>query len=232
VKFVAFCKGLNLIATALRNRQKFALLYFDLDDFKYINDTFRHKASDTVLVRTAGEISSIVRHIEVFARLGGDEFAILSHLQPDDDLSILPDRIVTSISSIPLHFRDTNIRLTTSVGVAIFPEHGETAEDLVAHADAAMYQGKNTWAVYDPQRDSSEAMMHRLTWYNRIAQALEQNLFEVHFQGVYETTHNALIHLEILVRTRDVNEPAHLIMPGQFIPIAKKMARLSRSTAG
>ena len=220
----------NLIATALRNRQKFALLYFDLDDFKYINDTFGHKAGDTVLVRTAGEISSIVRHIEVFARLGGDEFAILSHLQPDDDLSILPARIVTSISSIPLHFRDTNIRLTTSIGVAIFPEHGETAEDLVAHADAAMYQaknqGKNTWAVYDPQRDSSEAMMHRLTWYNRIAQALEQNLFEVHFQGVYEIAHNALTHLEILVRMRDVNEPAHLIMPGQFIPIAEKNGQI------
>ena len=220
----------NLIATALRNRQKFALLYFDLDDFKYINDTFGHRAGDIVLVRTAGEISSIVRHIEVFARLGGDEFAILSHLQPDDDLSILPARIVTSISSIPLHFRDTNIRLTTSVGVAIFPEHGETAEDLVAHADAAMYQaknqGKNTWAVYDPQRDSSEAMMHRLTWYNRIAQALEQNLFEVHFQGVYETAHNALTHLEILVRMRDVNEPAHLIMPGQFIPIAEKNGQI------
>lgn len=226
-----FQEELNtLIATALRNRQKFALLYFDLDDFKYINDTFGHRAGDTVLVRTAGEISSIVRHIEVFARLGGDEFAILSHLQPEDDLSILPARIVTSISSIPLHFRDTNIRLTTSVGIAIFPEHGETAEDLVAHADAAMYQaknqGKNTWAVYDPQRDSSEAMMHRLTWYNRIAQALEQNLFEIHFQGVYETAHNALTHLEILVRMRDVNEPAHLIMPGQFIPIAEKNGQI------
>jgi diguanylate cyclase (GGDEF)-like protein/PAS domain S-box-containing protein len=220
----------NLIAASLRSHQKFALLYFDLDDFKYINDTFGHRAGDTVLVRTAGEISSIVRHIEVFARLGGDEFAILSHLQPGDDLDILPARIVTSISSIPLHFRGTNIRLTTSVGVAVFPEHGETAEDLVAHADTAMYQaknqGKNTWAIYDPQRDSSEAMMHRLTWYNRIAQALEQNLFEVHFQGVYETAHNALTHLEILVRMRDVDEPGHLIMPGQFIPIAEKNGQI------
>ncbi len=220
----------NLIAASLRSRQKFALLYFDLDDFKYINDTFGHRAGDTVLVRTAGEISSIVRHIEVFARLGGDEFAILSHLQPDDDLDILPARIVASISSIPLHFRGTNIRLTTSVGVAVFPEHGETAEDLVAHADTAMYQaknqGKNTWAIYDPQRDSSEVMMNRMTWYNWITQALEQNLFIIHFQGVYETTQNALTHLEILIRMRDVNEPEHLIMPGQFIPIAEKSGQI------
>lgn len=220
----------NLITASLRNRQKFALLYFDLDDFKYINDTFGHRAGDAVLVRTAGVISSIVRHMEVFARLGGDEFAILSHLQPDDDLNVLPTRIVTSISSTPLSFRETNIRLTASVGVAIFPDHGETAEDLVAHADTAMYQaknqGKNTWAIYDPQRDSSEVMINRMTWYNRITQALEQNLFIIHFQGVYETTQNSLTHLEILIRMRDVNEPEHLIMPGQFIPIAEKSGQI------
>jgi len=220
----------NLIATSLRSHHKFALIYFDLDDFKYINDTFGHKAGDTVLVRTAGEISSIVRHIEVFARLGGDEFAILSLIQPTDDIGILPARIVTSIAAIPLHFGGTNIRLTTSVGVAVFPEHGETAEDLVAHADTAMYQaknqGKNTWAIYDATRDSSEVMMHRLTWYNRIAQALEQDLFSNSFPGVYETAHNRLIHLEILVRMRDTNEPDNLIMPGQFIPIAEKNGQI------
>ncbi|SDY08472.1 PAS domain S-box-containing protein/diguanylate cyclase (GGDEF) domain-containing protein [Nitrosomonas sp. Nm58] len=220
----------NLIATSLRNQSKFALLYFDLDDFKYINDTFGHRAGDTVLIRAAGEISSIVRHIEIFARLGGDEFAILSLIQPKDDISALPARIVAAISSIPLRFRGTNIRLTSSVGVAIFPEHGETAENLIAHADAAMYQaknkGKNTWTVYDPARDTSEAMMHRMTWYNRIAQALEQDLFEIHFQGVYETTRNTLTHLESLVRMRDSNNPDHLIMPGQFIPVAEKNGQI------
>lgn len=220
----------NMIATSLRNQNQFALLYFDLDDFKYINDTFGHKAGDTVLTRTSGEISSIVRQTEIFSRLGGDEFAILSPLKSGDDISALPSRIVNAIASIPIHFRDTNIRLTTSVGVAIFPIHGETAEDLIAHADAAMYQaknhGKNTWALYDPMRDSSEMMMNRLTWYNRIIQALEQNLFEIHFQGVYETTQSNLEHLEILVRMRDKNKPDQLIMPGQFIPVAEKNGQI------
>lgn len=226
-----FQEELNLmIATSLRSHHQFALLYFDLDDFKYINDTFGHKAGDTVLIRTAGEISTIVRHIEVFARLGGDEFAILSLIQPHDDISILPARIVASIAAIPLRFRGTNIRLTTSVGIAIFPQHGETAEDLVAHADAAMYQaknqGKNTWTIYDPARDSSEIMMHRMTWYNRIAQALEQDLFEIHFQGIYETARSTLSHLEALVRMQNPNEPDNLIMPGQFIPIAEKNGQI------
>lgn len=93
-----------------------------------------------------------------------------------------------------------------------------------------MYQaknhGKNTWALYDPMRDSSEIMMNRLTWYNRIIQALEQNLFEIHFQGVYETTQSNLEHLEILVRMRDNNKPDQLIMPGQFIPVAEKNGQI------
>ncbi len=220
----------NLIASCLRSRGKFALLYFDLDDFKYINDTFGHSAGDTVLVRAAGEISSIIRQIEIFARLGGDEFAILSIIQPGEDINALPARIVNAISSIPLRFRGTNIRLTSSVGVAVFPEHGETAEDLVAHADTAMYQaknqGKNTWAVYDSKRDSSEAMMHRMTWHNMIAQALEEDLFDLYFQGVYTTASNTLTHAEVLIRMRDPNQPEQLIMPGQFIPIAEKNGQI------
>ncbi|MBY0484499.1 MAG: EAL domain-containing protein [Nitrosomonas sp.] len=220
----------SLIASCLRNKGKFALLYFDLDDFKYVNDTFGHSAGDTVLVRAAGEISSIVRQIEIFARLGGDEFAILSIILPDEDISALPSRIVTAISAIPLRFHGTNIRLTSSLGVAIFPEHGETTEDLIAHADTAMYQaktqGKNTWAIYDSLRDDSEAMLQRMTWRNRITQALEQDLFELHFQGIYATSDRKLSHVEVLIRMRDLEQPGHLIMPGQFIPIAEKSGQI------
>ncbi|HEX8874044.1 MAG TPA: EAL domain-containing protein, partial [Nitrosospira sp.] len=216
----------NLIASSIRNQTRFALLYFDLDDFKYINDTFGHRAGDMVLVRAAGEISSILRHIEMFARLGGDEFAILSVIHQSVDISALPARIVDAIASIPLQLRDTSVHLTSSVGVAIFPEHGENAEDLVAHADAAMYQaknlGKNTWTIYDPSRDSSRAMVHRMSWYNRIGQALERNLFELHFQGVFQAGKKTLSHLEVLIRMRDPGDPDNLIMPGQFIPVAEK----------
>lgn len=220
----------NLIATSSRNQSKFALLYFDLDDFKYINDTFGHQAGDTVLIRTAGEISSIVRHIEMFARLGGDEFAILSLIQPKDDISALPARIITAISSIPLRFCNKNIRLTGSVGIAIFPDHGETAKNLIAHADAAMYQaknkGKNTWAVYDAAHVAYETIMPRMTWPNRITQALEQDLFEIHFQGVYETSRNTLTHLESLVRMRDSTKTGNLIMPALFLPVAEKNGQI------
>ncbi|HET7061039.1 MAG TPA: EAL domain-containing protein, partial [Nitrosospira sp.] len=220
----------NMIASSIRNKTQFALLYFDLDDFKYINDTFGHRAGDLVLVRAAGEISSIVRHIEMFARVGGDEFAILSGIQPGEDISSLPARIVAAIASIPLQLGDTNVHLTSSVGVAIFPTHGETAEDLVAHADAAMYQaknlGKNTWTMYDSARDSSRAMVHHMSWHNKITQALEKNLYELHFQGVFHAATSTLSHLEVLIRMRDLNDPSNLIMPGQFIPVAEKSKQI------
>lgn len=221
------------IDLAQRNQEQFALLYLDLDDFKFFNDTFGHDIGDTVLLRVAGEVSSIVRHIEIFARLGGDEFAILSAVRSTDaeeSIDSLPARIIQAISSIPLHFPGSNLKITCSIGVAVFPDHGFTAEELITHADTAMYQaknsGKNTWMLYDAKQDLSRARSNQVTWKNRIEQALEKNLFELHFQGIYTVAESALAHLEVLVRMRNPEEQGTLIMPGQFIPIAEKNGQI------
>lgn len=219
-----------MILSSRRNGTRFALLYFDLDDFKYINDTFGHRAGDNVLVRTAGEVASLIRQGEMFARLGGDEFAVLTELQEKDHPEPLAERICHAIAAIPFRFRGSNLRLTTSVGITIFPQHGDNAEDLVAHADTAMYQaknaGKNSWAIYDASKDATEAMITRMNWVSRIAHALENNLLELHFQGVYQTIDRSLSHLEALVRMRDPAHPDELIMPGQFIPVAEKSGQI------
>ncbi|MFN3545216.1 MAG: PAS domain S-box protein [Thiobacillus sp.] len=218
------------ISASARSGGRFALLYFDLDEFKSINDSFGHRAGDTVLVRAAGEIASLVRGGEMFARLGGDEFAILIGVQRGDEPMQLAERVVHAISSIPFRFRGSNIRLTASVGIARFPEHGDNAEDLVAHADTAMYQakdsGKNTWAVYDASRNIAEAMLERMTWSSRIAQALAHEGLELHFQGIYHTRDRSLSHLEALVRMRDPLDRERLIMPAQFIPVAEKNGQI------
>ncbi|WP_292922312.1 EAL domain-containing protein [Nitrosomonas sp.] len=215
---------------AKRHHIKFALLYFDLDEFKYVNDTFGHRVGDTVLVRIAGEIAVLVQSGEIFARLGGDEFAIVIEHKQETEPSMLAASIVNAVSSIPFRFRGANIRLTTSVGIALFPDHGMEMEDLGAHADAAMYQakslGKNNWCIYDADRDMSAAMTTRMTWKSRIAQALEQNCFEIHFQGVYETRNRSLQHVEALVRMRDPQRKNQLTMPGQFIPVAEKSGQI------
>ncbi|WP_290636864.1 EAL domain-containing protein [Aquisalimonas sp.] len=220
----------RMLKTARRLESRFALMYFDLDDFKHINDNFGHRAGDTVLVRAAGEVSSLVRGGEVFARLGGDEFAILAEISSDDEPTHLAKRILHAITAIPLRFRGSNLRLTASLGIALFPAHGTEADDLVAHADAAMYQaknqGKNTWAVYDPERSDTEAMLERMSWSQRIAQALDHGRFELHFQGVYHAADRTLSHLEALVRMQNESPHGDLLMPGQFIPLAEKTGQI------
>jgi len=149
----------SLIDSCSRRNEKFALLYFDLDEFKFINDTYGHGCGDNVLLRTSSEINTVVRGAELFARLGGDEFAVLLKLDLVHNIDALPDRITKTVASIPFRFQGNNLRVTTSVGVAIYPDHGDNSEDLVAHADTAMYQakkmGKNTWSLYNPDRDNS-----------------------------------------------------------------------------
>lgn len=218
------------IAASIRNGGRLSLVYFDLDGFKTVNDTFGHKAGDTVLVRVAGEIGTLVRTNEMFARLGGDEFAILAHLAPGDDANALPIRIIHAIAAIPFRFRGANTRVTGSVGVALFPEHGENAEDLSAHADAAMYrakaQGRNTWAMYEPAGESAAPKAPPLAWDRRIAEVLERDLLELHFQGIHDLVAGTLNHLEVLVRMRDLANPGALISPGRFLPAAEKSGQI------
>lgn len=218
------------LANASRNNTSGALLFFDLDEFKYINDNFGHRAGDAMLIRVAGEISSLVRHSEILARIGGDEFAILISGVSKKDAIHLAERIIRTTGQIPFRFEGQNLRLTTSLGIATYPDHGDNAEELIAHADTAMYQakdhGKNGWRVYSPDHDASKEMLHRLTWQERISNAFENNLFRLHFQGVYNTASGELSHLEALVRMLDERDPSLVIMPGHFIPVAEKTGKI------
>ena len=216
----------QIISAAGRSGARISVLYLDLDEFKYINDTYGHSAGDAVLVRVAHEIKNLVRSGDVVARLGGDEFAVLAPLYEGDDPSALPKRIVAAVSNLPMRLRGGNHQLTTSIGIALFPDHGRTLDELITHADTAMYQakqrGKNTWFIYDPSRDLAEATATRLTWTGRIRDAIDHDLFELHFQGVYRANNRHLGHLEVLIRMRDQEDPARLVMPGQFIRHAEK----------
>ena len=221
----------KLIAEAERTSTQGALLFFDLDEFKYINDTFGHYAGDATLIRIATELSTLTRRNEVLARLGGDEFALLipqiSDLKQAEDLA---ERVVQAIARLPLIFEEQPLRVTISLGIALYPQHGTTIVELIAHADTAMYQakacGKNTWQVYRPELDMGKEMVARLTWNERLSHAFEKNLFRLHFQGVYHTADRTLSHLEALVRMIDEEKPGGLVMPALFIPIAEKSGKI------
>jgi diguanylate cyclase (GGDEF)-like protein/PAS domain S-box-containing protein len=220
----------RMIADAERNQSRVALLFFDLDDFKYINDTFGHRAGDAMLIRVAGEVAGQVRRNEIFSRLGGDEFAILVPDISDEMLRVLAERITHSIATVRFQFEGQNLRLTSSLGITVFPDHADNAVDLIARADTAMYQakeaGKNAWRIYRSDLDTAQQMVSHLSWNDRILHALENNLMDLQFQGIYSTADRSLTHFEVLVRMRDKDDRSLLLMPGQFIPVAEKSGKI------
>lgn len=219
----------RMLSESGRHGATSALLYFDLDEFKTINDHFGHTAGDAMLVRVAGEVSGLTRRNEMLFRLGGDEFAILLSAADVQQAETLADRVVRSIAQIPFRFEGQSLHISSSLGIALYPLHAADQDQLVACADAAMYQakqaGKNAWRAYRADLDTTPEMVSRLSWNERLARALRENLFELHYQGVYHTQTGKLGHLEALIRLRD-EASGELVSPGLFIPIAEKSNKI------
>jgi len=204
-----------------------ALLFFDLDEFKYINDMYGHTVGDKVLTNCAAELVQVLNEKNtVFSRIGGDEFAVLLINSNKTTARNLADKILHCISRIPFQVQGKTLRLTTSLGMAFYPEHATDAESLLAHADAAMYQaktaGKNMWQVYSPDRNNAAQKIDDFSWGKKIEQALDQNLFKLYFQGIHNAKDKSLVHLEILLRMKDISNPEKLITPDRFIPHAER----------
>ena len=146
----------KLLALARREKRGFALLLIDLDRFKQINDTLGHDAGDALLIETANLLRSVLRDSDSVARLGGDEFAILLVEAHDPaSIDIVCERIVASF--VPaVKFKSDEIKTSPSIGVAIFPEDGDTQDSLYKSADLALYAakqaGRNTWRRYGPAK--------------------------------------------------------------------------------
>lgn len=207
-----------------------ALLYFDIDEFKTINDTFGHRAGDNMLLRAANTIGKIIRADEMLARLGGDEFVVLAPEADRAGAEALAERIVEAVRGISFDFSGHPLGMTISLGIALFPEHGSDEESIVSHADAAMYQakasGKNCWRFYRPELDDSAQMLHQLGWNERIQRALDDQLLVLHFQGIHAVDTGAIAHYEALVRMIEPDSRESLLMPGSFIPAAEKSGRI------
>lgn len=207
-------------------RAEAALLYFDLDEFKTINDIYGHRAGDSVLLRIASAVGELVRGNETLARLGGDEFALIANDADPQSVQALAERILTTVSQQVFQFGDRKLRLTASLGAALFPAHAATPDELVARADAAMYQakeaGKNGWRLYRPESDSARQLLAQLSMGDRLRSALADEGFVLYFQGVYETLSGRLCHMEALVRLLDPECPGTVLSPAQFIPVAER----------
>ncbi len=210
------------ILIAKRTQKKLALLFLDLDKFKDINDSQGHEAGDQVLKYVAEKIQSCLRKSDIFARLGGDEFVIL--IENIDDIQRI-DNICAKISqSFKPDFTLSHINypLSVSIGISIYPDNGDCAQNLLRNADVAMYEAKKQGPghFYYYQDKLTQNVTDRLQLISDIRQGLKQNEFVVHYQPQYGHKSAGLVGAEALVRWQ---HPARgLLSPAEFIPVAEQ----------
>ena len=212
----------HIVGEAKRLRNKVALLFVDLDDFKKINDSLGHDQGDEVLVMAADRLSKVLRTGDTVGRLGGDEFIlILGGLKDETAAQKTAERVLEQFrSSFDIDGR--KLMLTSSIGIALYPNDGKTSADLLRNADSAMYhaksQGRNAYSFYTEEMNQQVA--RRLQLEEQIHGALDRHEFSLAYQPQIEVTTDEVIGAEALLRWK--NSELGDIRPDEFIPIAEE----------
>jgi diguanylate cyclase (GGDEF)-like protein/PAS domain S-box-containing protein len=208
------------INAARRSGQAMAVLLLDLDRFKEINDTLGHLVGDRLLTLIGPRLRRPLRETDTVARLGGDEFAILLPGPTDVPAACgIAERVVEAFRE-PFPVDDMDIEVGISIGVALYPDHGEVAEALLQHADAAMYAAKRNgfgFVVYDAETDGHRA--RRLSLTGKLRRAIEDDQLSLSFQPKIDARGGTLAGVEALLRWY---HPEHgVIAPEHFVPGAE-----------
>lgn len=217
-----FDQSLQLAVSSNRKHdENISLLLLDLDNFKHVNDSYGHDIGDQLLVRVTEYIQKNLREYDLFARVGGDEFAILlSRVGSSAEVMIIAKRILESLRTT---FEVSEIALKTSVsiGIALYPEDGTSAEQLLKHADIAMYHskslGRDCLSFYDSRM--LEAYTSRLELEEKIHEGLQNNEFYLNYQPQFTLNDLELLGFEALIRWDHKGEN---IMPNDFIGVAEE----------
>jgi diguanylate cyclase (GGDEF)-like protein len=225
----------HAIAHARRNAQRLAVLFLDIDDFKRVNDTLGHQSGDELLQEVAERVSKCVRESDyigiaedpgkasgVLARQGGDEFIILlTYIKHVHDPSVVAQRIIESLNR-PITIKGHDCYTGASIGITLYPNDGEGADDLIKNADNAMYHakdlGKNGFQYF--QESMNTTVVESLAIEARLRKALENNQLALHYQAQVDSASGEVTGLEALLRWHDPAEG--MIPPGVFIPIAER----------
>jgi diguanylate cyclase (GGDEF)-like protein len=198
-----------------------AVMCFDLDNFKAINDSLGHPTGDKVLQEIAGRLRAVIGSEDTFARLGGDEFAIIHPRSDAQDAERLASQLNRAISP-PLLIDGQEIHSSICIGIAMAPEHGRTADQLMKCADLALYrakaQGRNSWRLFDPQMDA-EIQARRLLEVD-LHRALTADEFHLNYQPLINLSTNEIVGAEVLLRWTHPQRGS--IEPSEFIPIAEE----------
>jgi diguanylate cyclase (GGDEF)-like protein len=209
------------LARVVEKNESMAVMCFDLDNFKAVNDSLGHPVGDKLLKEFAKRLCVTVGKDDTIARLGGDEFAIIHPTSNKDDIVDLARRIMNATST-PFVIEGHEIHSSICIGIAIAPTHGVTDDQLMKCADLALYrakaQGRNTWSLFDAEMDvqvqarrALEIDLHR---------AFTAGEFRIHYQPVIKLATQEVVGMEALVRW--LHPDRGMISPAEFIPIAEE----------
>lgn len=209
------------IEKAKRKKSKFALLFIDLDHFKEINDSLGHDIGDEILNTVALRLKSSKRDEDTLARLGGDEFiVILEDLHQIQDASSIANKILKSLSQ-SISVNDNVLYVSSSIGISIYPDDGDSAQNLLKYADSAMYkakdEGRNNFQYYNSTM--TELAFERVVMETSLRAGLKNNEFVVYYQPQVHGITDNIIGMEALVRWQ--HPTMGLVFPNKFIPLAE-----------
>ena len=210
-----------MLRQARRHGTKVAVMFVDLDRFKNINDTLGHGAGDAILQEIAGRLQASLRDADLVARYGGDEFTLaLPDIHDVESVGVIANKLVALLAE-PVRLENREYHLGGSIGISIFPDDATTVEDLIKHADAAMYVVKHRrgQGFHFYTQSLGIKVEHRLEMENDLRQALKNEEFVLFYQPFLDLVQGRLAGFEALVRW---NHPRHgLVLPHQFIGIAE-----------
>jgi diguanylate cyclase (GGDEF)-like protein len=209
------------LAEAEQRGSRFAVMFIDLDGFKQVNDAYGHQTGDALLVAVADRTRKLLRPADMLARLGGDEFVLVVPIENDEDVATLASRIIQTVGREPLLPRH-DLQVTASIGIAICPDHAASERQLMAFADAAMYQakeaGRNAYVLFaDWMNDSAEQQFQLLADLRR---AIGSEQLFLHYQPKTRVAGQSISGAEALIRWRHPQQG--LIPPDRFIRLAER----------
>lgn len=212
----------KLVEISKRGRYEFALFYFDVDDFKRVNDIYGHESGDLLLVEIAKRLNANLRNEDVLARMGGDEFALImgGARNEQDALNIAHD--ILTAANKPFILRGDEVSSGTSIGITLSTNDVKDAETLLQHADLAMYEakatGKNTYHFYT--KELNEAAKERQEIESALKLALSNNELQLYYQPKVHSQTLEVVGYEALLRW--TSEKLGFVSPAKFIPIAEQ----------
>ena len=218
-----FNEALMLALKAVQGESKrLALLFIDIDRLKNVNDGLGHAAGDVLLQRVAERLQASLRNHDHLSRFGGDEFVVIvSEIDNPEEAEIVARRLLQSLAA-PIDIGVTQVYVSASTGIALYPDDAESMEELLKNADTAMYQAKeqggNRSIFY--QTIQTQRAVQRLTTDTRLRQAMERDEMRLHYQPIVTLHDRRIVGMEALLRWQDPERG--LVMPATFVPIAEE----------